>query len=132
MIPLETKGEPSAPAEGRELRSSKDPAASAPVRTEAPIYTIGQLARAIGISWQALAKGLESAPWLARVGANREDPGGLPFASLCLEWQMQITRRALERGYADGERFLTSLPVIPWPSPLPWDRVPAKGKKKKP
>src|SRR5690348_12920269 len=44
------------------------------------------------------------------------------FSELPIEWQAEITRRAVARGYDNGEAFIENLPA-PWRCPIPWAEV---------
>jgi hypothetical protein len=94
------------------------------------LYTISQIARGTGITRSAVHAGL------ARIGAAGQEAGdSRPAASvwrfdaLPLDWQLEITRRGVKRGFANGEDFLSKLPE-PWKCPLPWDQVPEKQRDK--
>ena len=56
----------------------------------------------------------------SRPRASRQRPGD--FADLPLDWQLEITRRGVKRGFENGEQFLANLPE-PWKCPLPWSLV---------
>ena len=76
------------------------------------LFTATQIARAVGISRQAVS--------------NRLAAETAAFSALPVDWQLQITRRGVTRGFENGEDYLASLPAVPWKAPLPWDRVPSK------
>jgi hypothetical protein len=89
------------------------------------LSTAAQIARAASLTRQAVHAGLErTAP------AQAGPPAAWRFADLPLDWQLEITRRGVKRGFENGEAFLASLPLVPWSAPLPWDRVPSKEQAK--
>lgn len=73
-------------------------------------FTAAQIARAAGLTRQAVA---------ARLPAGQD----CHFADLPLDWQLEITRRGVRRGFDNGQDFLSKLPE-PWQSPLPWSQIP--------
>jgi hypothetical protein len=89
-------------------------------------YTASQIARAAGISRQAVYAGLERVTPAGQVAVESKAADAWVFSALPLDWQMAIARRAVRRGFENGELFLASLPLAPWSPPLPWDRVPGK------
>jgi hypothetical protein len=87
--------------------------------SQSQFYTATQIARAAGISRQAVSRDLSS----KRPGEAWE------FSALPLEWQLEITRRGVKRGFSNGEEFLNKLPE-PWICPLPWNKLPGKQQTK--
>lgn len=84
------------------------------------IFTALQIARASGISRQAVHSRLKSI----------EETSVWRFDELPFDWQQEITRRAVKRGFQEGTAFLAGLPLVPWRSPLPWDKVSPKEQAK--
>jgi hypothetical protein len=60
-------------------------------------------------------------------GSNAADAWG--FVSLPLDWQLEITRRGVMRGFENAEDYLGKLP-LPWKCPLPWNEVQESFKSK--
>jgi hypothetical protein len=98
--------------------------------TEPGLFTAAQIARALGVSRQAVANGLERVSPEGPVDVDGIAADAWPFGALPLEWKLEITRRGVKRHFENGEKFLASLPLIPWTAPLSWDRVPAKEQAK--
>lgn len=94
------------------------------------LFTAAQIARAVGISRQAVNGGLEQVGALGQVEAGGKEVGAWSFQVLPIDWQLEITRRGVRRGFENGEQFLASLPRCPWKAPLPWDRVPQREQDK--
>jgi hypothetical protein len=92
-------------------------------------YSISQIARAAGISRQAVTEGLARVS-LASITVDGKLVDGWTFDSLPIDWKMEITRRAVKRGFESGLQFLDSLPHTIWKAPLPWDRVPERERTK--
>ena len=85
-------------------------------------FTAQQIARAMGASRQAVAKGLErTAP--AALVVSGKPVAAWSFDSLPIDWQLEVTRRGVKRGFENGQTFLASHPMIPWTAPLPWGQV---------
>ena len=87
------------------------------------VFNVTQIARAAGISRQAAHAGLASIASVSLPGGQGRATAGWRFADLPLDWQVEITRRGVKRGFENGEEFLANLPE-PWKSPLPWDQAP--------
>jgi hypothetical protein len=79
-------------------------------------FTAAQIAAAGGLTRQA-------------VHSRLPDGECLSFAELPLEWQLEITRRGVQRGYQNGEDYLQRLPS-PWKSPVAWAELPEKQQAK--
>jgi len=88
-------------------------------------YTASQIARAAGLSKQAVYAGMAAVP-----GAEPSTAQAWAFSALPLEWQEEIVRRAVKRGFENGEAYLTSIPLEPWRPALPWDKVPESERTK--
>ena len=82
-------------------------------------YTAAQIARASSLTRQTIHGGL------AQMGTalGVDSQGARGFSELPMDWQLEITRRGVKRGFENGEKYLASLPLTPWQSPLTWDRV---------
>jgi len=93
------------------------------------LFTAAQIARAAGITRQAVHAGLERVAAAGQVVVGGALADAWPFESLPLELQLEITRRGVKRGFENGAQFLANLPE-PWKCPLPWDQVPEKQRKK--
>ena len=87
-------------------------------------FTAIQIARASGMTRQAVHAALQRTEPARAVNAGGKDVAGWRFDDLPLDWKLEITRRGVKRGFENGEAFLSSLPLTPWVSPLPWDRIP--------
>jgi hypothetical protein len=85
----------------------------------APTFTAAHIARAAGITRQAATARLRDVP-----GGD-----GWRFSALPIDWQLEITRRGVKRGYANGEDYLLKL-TSPWAAPVPWERLPEKHRTK--
>ncbi len=107
--------------------TSSAPALQTPaIGVSSGVFTASQIARAAGITRQAVAKGIERIEPTARVSAAGKETDAWAFHVIPFVWQENITRRAVKRGFENAEKFLASLPLSPWkPSGL-WDRVAAK------
>jgi hypothetical protein len=92
-------------------------------------FTATQIARATGITRQAVHAVLKAIAAGDLVSSPGKDIVGWGFADLPMDWQLEITRRAVKRGFENGERFLANLPE-PWKCPLAWDQVPEHQKDK--
>ncbi len=88
-----------------------------------------RIARATGLTRQAVYAGLQSVVSSAVVSGQGKRVEGRRFADLPMDWQIEITRRGVKRGFANGEDFLNRLPA-PWKCPLSWDQVSAKERNK--
>jgi hypothetical protein len=88
----------------------------------AGMLTATQIARAAGITRQAVHAGLARLAAAGKVVAGSAPADAWPFESLPLDWQLEITRRGVKRGFENGEQFLANLPE-PWKCPLPWHQV---------
>src|SRR6266850_2982865 len=78
------------------------------------MFTSTQIARALGKSRQAVS---------TQIGA------AAAFWDLPLDWQLEITRRGVERGFQNGEEFLSKL-AEPWRSPIAWDQISKSNQEK--
>src|ERR1017187_10017445 len=87
------------------------------------LFTASQIVRAAAISRQAVHAGLQSIASAGVVSSQGKDVAGWRFSDLPLDWQFEITRRGVKRGFGNGEAFLANLPE-PWKCPLAWDQVP--------
>lgn len=96
---------------------------------QASIFTVSQLARGSGRSRQAIRAGLVNIEKAGCVEVDGRQADAWSFDAVPLDWQMEITRRGVTRGYDNGERFLAALPA-PWRSPIFWDQVPDHQQKK--
>lgn len=90
------------------------------------VFTAAQIAKASGMSRQAIYSGLKK----VQTFGDLRDSAAWCFTDMPLNWQMDITRRAVKRGFENGEQFLRALPAAPWKAPVSWDRVPAKEREK--
>lgn len=89
-------------------------------------FTVNQIARAARLSRQAVYAGLnkiQTSGWCGSVSS-------WGFEALPLDWQLEITRRGVMKGYASGEAFLEALPAKPWRPSVPWVKVSAKEQQK--
>ena len=87
------------------------------------LFTATQIARAAAITRQAANTGLQTIAPAGVVSSQGKDVAGWRFADLPMDWQLEITRRGVKRGFENGEQFLANLPE-PWKCPLPWDQIP--------
>jgi hypothetical protein len=87
------------------------------------LFTATQIARAAGLTRQAVHAGLQSLSSVGIAVSQGKDAVGWRFADLPMDWQLEITRRGVKRGYENGEAFLANLPE-PWKCPVAWDQVP--------
>jgi hypothetical protein len=87
------------------------------------LFTAAQIPRAAGITRQAADARLRLIPSGDGVSGQGNDCAGYRFADLPMDWQLEITRRGVKRGFENGEQFLANLPE-PWKCPLPWDQIP--------
>jgi hypothetical protein len=87
------------------------------------LFTATQTARALGITRQAAHAGLQPIVPAGVVSSQGKDVAGWRFADLPMDWQLEITRRGVKRGFENGEHFLANQPE-PWKCPLAWDQVP--------
>jgi hypothetical protein len=93
-------------------------------------WTAAQIARARGVSHEAIAREIHRIQESRLVDVDGTAIRAWPFETVPLEWRLEITERAIKRGFKDAEDFLASLPVSPWKAPLPWDRVPPREQRK--
>jgi hypothetical protein len=93
------------------------------------LFTASQIARAAGLTRQAVHAGLQTVAPAGAVNSQGKDAAGWRFADLPMDWQLEITRRGVKRGFDNGEAFLAGLPE-PWKCPLPWDRLPKHQQEK--
>src|ERR1017187_11010424 len=93
------------------------------------LFTATQIARAAAITRQAANMGLQPIASAGMAVSQGKDAAGWRFADLPLDWQLEITRRGVKRGFENGEAFLTNLPE-PWKCPLAWDQVPESQRDK--
>jgi hypothetical protein len=87
------------------------------------LFTTAQIAQAAGITRQAVHAVLQPIGPAGAVMIQGKDVPGWRFADLPMDWQLEITRRGVKRGFENGEAFLANLPE-PWKCPLAWDQVP--------
>ena len=95
----------------------------------AGLYNAAQIARAGGTSRQAVEKRLAGAA-AGQVEADGRAAAAWPFAALPLEWQLEITRRGVNRGFDNGEAYLASQPLTAWKAPLAWGGTPQRERDK--
>lgn len=93
------------------------------------LFTATQIARAADLTRQAVYVGLELIPSAGALNSQGKDVAGWRFADLPMDWQLEITRRGVKRGFENGEAFLANLPE-PWECPLAWGQVPQHQKDK--
>ena len=93
------------------------------------LFTATQIARAAAITRQAANMGLQPIASAGMAVSQGKDAAGWRFADLPLDWQLEITRRGVKRGFENGEAFLANLPE-PWKCPLAWDQVPENQRDK--
>src|ERR1017187_6683668 len=93
------------------------------------LFTATQIARAAAITRQAANMGLQPIASAGMAVSQGKDAAGWRFADLPLDWQLEITRRGVKRGFENGEAFLANLPE-PWKCPLAWDEVPENQRDK--
>ena len=86
------------------------------------LFTATQIARAAGITRQAVHAGLERIAAAGPAAAGGRPVDAWTFESLPLDWQLEITRRGVKRGFENGKQFLVNLPEA-WTCPLPWHQV---------
>jgi hypothetical protein len=87
------------------------------------LFTATQIARAAAITRQAVHAGLQTIAPAGILNSPGGEVVGWRFADLPMDWQLEITRRGVKRGFENGEQFLANLPE-PWKCPLAWDLVP--------
>lgn len=85
------------------------------------IFTLKQIALAAGLTKQAIQAGLGRLA--AGTGTAQSEPGGWKFSEFPLDWQVEITRRGVKRGFENGEQFLANLPE-PWKCAVSWNQIP--------
>jgi hypothetical protein len=86
-------------------------------------FTATQIARAAGLTRQAVSKGLEAIYATRQLEAEGRPADAWPFDLVPLEWRLEMTRRGVKRGFENGEQFLASIPLTGWKPGLPWDRI---------
>jgi hypothetical protein len=89
------------------------------------VYTAAQIARALGITRQGADKGLSGVAPSGVLQSAGKSVSAWSFGALPLDWQLEITRRGVKRGFENGEDYLANMPK-PWKAPLPWDQVPSR------
>jgi hypothetical protein len=99
--------------------------ASNPSQPASAAYTAAQIAIAAGITKQAVSRWTETMSVSAWVQGNGKNVAAWHFMELPLDWQLEITRRGVKRGFENGEHYLANLPK-PWRAPMPWDQVPSR------
>src|ERR1035441_1715541 len=82
------------------------------------LATATQIARAADLTRQAVHAGLQPIASAGTVSSQGKDVAGWRFADLPMDWQLEITRRGVKRGFENGEAFLSNLPESP-PPPRP-------------
>ena len=92
-------------------------------------HTFAQLHGRAAITRQAVNAGLQAIPPAGVVSDQGKDVAGWRFGDLPMDWQLEITRRAVKRGFENGEQFLANLPE-PWKCPLAWDLIPEHQREK--
>lgn len=93
------------------------------------LFTASQIARAAAITRQAAHAGLQPIASAGMVSSQVGEVAGWRFADLPMDWQLEMTRRGVKRGFENGEQFLANLPE-PWKCPLPWDQTPKRQRDK--
>jgi hypothetical protein len=74
------------------------------------------------LSRQAVCAGLVKTGAAGMLNSEGRQVEGWRFSDLPLDWQLEITRRGVARGFDNGEQFLAGLPEV-WRCPLPWPQV---------
>jgi hypothetical protein len=92
-------------------------------------FTATQIARAAGLARQTVHARLQEIAAAGQEPCQGKDLAGWKFADLPMDWQLEITRRGVKRGFENGEQFLANLPD-PWKCPLPWSAVPEAQQRK--
>jgi len=93
------------------------------------LFTAPQLARALRTSRQVVyARAGHIAPE-NHAGDADAAAAAWAFADLPMDWQLEITRRGVKRGFANGEEFLAAARE-PWKCPVAWPDIPRKRRDK--
>jgi hypothetical protein len=92
------------------------------MNTDSKYFAAAAIARAAALTRQAVHTGLSSVPSSGQLAVAGKLASAWRFSDLPLDWQMEITRRGVMRGFENGEHFLSQLPG-PWKPPLPWAQV---------
>ena len=94
------------------------------------LYSAAQIARAAGISRQAVEKRLAGSESVGHTEVDGRPAAAWQFGALPIDWQMEITRRGVSRRFDNGEAYLAAQPVVAWKAPLAWGQVPQREQAK--
>jgi hypothetical protein len=89
------------------------------------IFTASQIARALGKWRQAARSMLDGISPSGQIVVNGNLADAWAFEVLPIDVQCEIARTAIERGFLNGEQFLTALRE-PWKASVPWNEVAEK------
>lgn len=93
------------------------------------IHSAARIAVASGLTRQAVYAGLDQVEPAGVVTVNGREVDAWRFADLPVDWQCEIAKRGVMRGFENGEDYLRSI-AAPWVSAVPWKSIPPKEQTK--